>query len=68
MNVIRDYGFAAYLIGKQFKYNIKNNLIYFDITDKVQKVELNSYKNSELYEFDKIKRKLNLELHRPPSL
>lgn len=57
LRVIRDYGFASYLIINKFKYEIKNKSIYIDISEDDFKFYLGHYKRSYA-EKDKVLREL----------
>lgn len=39
----RNYGFAAYLIHKGYKYELKKPIVYIDITEEQRKIEFKQY-------------------------
>jgi len=63
MIVIKDYGFATFLLYNNYEHSVnENKSVCFNITEDRKTDLLKQYRKSEFYEYDLIGRMLKKEL------
>ena len=61
--IIKDYGFASYLIYKNYEYSITGDKeVSFRINEDTKSSLLKQYRKSPFYEYDNISRMIKKEL------